>query len=151
MPKLKTDYYYNIYDGKREFPRLRNRNGAVFSKVNGVWGYDFLKSEVEYKGGGAQNNTNPLASFRDHAVVQIGNDIYDPSYGKIYRAGPNGTINDALLEFQKAAIFGYYQPIKPGTVVPGPDKKLRVPPTALGIIVELMDPTKLQLTTTEIK
>ncbi len=84
-------------------------------KVNGVWKYTFTKTEVNYTGGDAQNNKNPLATFGAHVVVQItmkGADgktkvvIYDPSYGEKYDG--HEKLNDNLLDFQKKALFGFF-------------------------------------------
>jgi hypothetical protein len=47
------------------------------------WQYRFtnqpVPAEVTYGGSQAQNNGNPLASFTNHIVVEIGGKFYDPS------------------------------------------------------------------------
>ena len=54
----------------------------------------------------AQNNSNPLAMFGNHALVFISDTLYDPSYGVAY----SGNIIPALESFQKEAIqyFGTF-------------------------------------------
>ena len=51
-----------------------------------------------------QGNTAPLASFKGHNLVAIGNALYDPSYGQIYS---KATTDASLKEFAKQAVQGY--------------------------------------------
>jgi hypothetical protein len=77
----------------------------------------------------AQNNTNPLASFPNHAVVRIGTKIYDPSYGQTYTS---------LQDFQDKAIDGFYT----RDVVPGVGAVWRIRRNKPGakLAIEFFDP-----------
>jgi hypothetical protein len=79
--------------------------------VNGVWQYiwqDGANANVQDQNGIAgQNNSNPASAFFDHFVVQIGNMLYDPSYGLPYALGP---ANNPLVNFATAAVAGYARP-----------------------------------------
>ncbi len=141
--------YYNV------IPQIKTRNAnqglLLDTDANGKWNYVFdpKHTEVQYKGGPSQSNTQPLSTFVGHVVVLIGNDIYDPSYGKIY-TGPAGPriVGDttALLKFQQQAVFGFYDLPKKNT----DDMKLapRVPIGAFGIKITAItqtDPLYLKL------
>lgn len=113
----------------------------------GKWKYNLAGNpEVKYNGGLGQNNQNPMATFQEHKVVRIGNDIYDPSYGRIYRAdrGVNDTeaIRSALKNFQATA-FGFFK------VYAAPNGVryngvLRVPPKSWAMEIDAVDSDKLQ-------
>lgn len=52
-----------------------------------VAGYDYVdgvQGTVETPGLAAQGNPDPVNYFNHHRVVQIGDTIYDPSYGKTF-------------------------------------------------------------------
>lgn len=54
---------------------------------------------IDNFGAPAQGNKNPIAIFGDHALVEIGGKIYDPSYG----TGPFNSV----LDWEDASIDGY--------------------------------------------
>jgi hypothetical protein len=54
---------------------------------------------VDESGVKGQGNPDPLAVFGDHALVDIGGKIYDPSYG----TGPF----DSLVKWEDASVDGY--------------------------------------------
>ena len=89
-----------------------NNGNLNAQRVNGVWQYvwqDGVNANVQHdqNGIGGQNNGNPLSTFSDHFVVQIGNALYDPSYGVTYALGP---ANNPLVNFATAAVAGYASP-----------------------------------------
>jgi hypothetical protein len=91
-----------------------NYNNGSFNvqQVNGVWQYvwqDGANANVQQDltGIAGQNNLNPPSAFVDHWIVQIGNTLYDPSYGVTYELGP---ANNPLVNFATAAIAGYARP-----------------------------------------
>ena len=75
----------------------------LIAKVSnkGVWSYGWLvnPAQVDYGQGSAQNNTNPRGLFQDHAIIMIGKQYFDPSYG----GGPFAS----LLDLQNAELDGY--------------------------------------------
>ncbi len=143
--------YYNV------IPQVKTRNAnqglLLDTDANGKWHYVFdpNHTEVEYKGGLSQSNNQPLATFVGHVVVLIGNDIYDPSYGKVYY-GPAGAriVGDttALLKFQRQAVFGFYTPfinrLQKGKGKPEVDVN-RVPLNTNAIRIEQIDPASSKL------
>ncbi|MFW5872909.1 MAG: hypothetical protein ACOCVN_02870, partial [bacterium] len=54
---------------------------------------------VENPGIEGQGELNPVSTFVSHSVVVIGNEIYDPSYGKKYTS---------IQDFQQRAVDGFY-------------------------------------------
>ena len=54
---------------------------------------------IDQSGIAGQGNINPLAVFSTHALVQIGTQIYDPSYG----TGPFTSI----LDWENNSVDGY--------------------------------------------
>ena len=79
---------------------------TLFHQVNGQWEYQWLSPPaaaappVTYKGSiGAQNNEHARGSFTVHYVVQIGGELYDPSYGETYAN---------LRAFQDTSLDGIY-------------------------------------------
>jgi prepilin-type N-terminal cleavage/methylation domain-containing protein len=88
-----------------------NNGNLNVRQVNGVWQYvwqDGANANVQDQNGIAgQNNSNPASAFFDHFVVQIGNTLYDPSYGLPYVLGP---ANNPLVNFATAAVAGYARP-----------------------------------------
>jgi hypothetical protein len=75
-----------------------------------TWEYNWEgQPAVTYLGDPSQNNSNPFGAFFNHAVVMIGNTLYDPSYGVTYQSTlPNPTTDDLLNAFQTTALAGYY-------------------------------------------
>ncbi|MBP5620439.1 MAG: hypothetical protein J6X44_00335 [Thermoguttaceae bacterium] len=73
-----------------------SRRGIIVNP-NTSGGYFKVYSNIDGQGAG----TPKECIWRNHAVVEYGDNIYDPSYGKLY--GPtssnNNSINDALTEF----------------------------------------------------
>jgi hypothetical protein len=63
------------------------------SSLPDVWG------AVDETGVEGQGNGNPLATFNDHALMEINTKVYDPSYG----TGPF----DSLLDWEDASLDGY--------------------------------------------
>ena len=61
----------NIFS--RHFLYKKSQSGTYFSSDK--W------DAIDEPGVAAQGNSNPLAVFADHALVQKGTQIYDPSYG----------------------------------------------------------------------
>ena len=74
------------------------------SRVEAVLNAEKLPNAVP-----AQNNTNPLAIFNNHALVYINGILYDPSYGVTY-SGADSNVDGAVRDFQDRAIsfYGYY-------------------------------------------
>ena len=95
-----------------------------FKVVGGKPAYQFSETNVKDELGlPGQNNTDPASLFNNHALVKVGTELWDPSYGAIYTS---------LLDFQQKAIFGYY------TL----DGKIN---NQLKMTIELQDPSKLDL------
>jgi hypothetical protein len=61
---------------------------------------DNMESDVvDAAGIGGQNNSNPHPYFADHALVTVGNRIYDPSYG-------NGSYFNSKVAWEDLALWG---------------------------------------------
>jgi hypothetical protein len=99
-------------------PRYKGNEDKVYVKKAGKWVYNWqgregtteVGPELSYSPDDtlkAQNNANPRAEFPNHAIVLIGNKIYDPSYGVIYTGA-----NDGLSAFQEKAVWGIAESAK---------------------------------------
>jgi hypothetical protein len=70
--------------------------------------YVFAKATVtDQQGIPGQWVANPASNFLNHIVVQVGSDLWDPSYGTIYLASNGGPTNNVAIAFQRQALDGY--------------------------------------------
>lgn len=94
---------YNLVD-----PAGIVNGGAHFVPINAnKTGYKFTETNISDEDGLAgQNNANPSSLFNNHSLVVVGTQFWDPSYGAIYSGDK---LESSLLEFQKSAVFGFYQ------------------------------------------
>ena len=127
-----------------------------------TWHYSFNanRSQAIYSGSDSQSNPMPNATFANHEVVRVGNDLYDPSYGQVFKAAPDAKAGEefqsALLKFQVASVFGFYKVTTAGKRIADPNNPGATLVAANEVYMEIdrVSATKLQLrtqTVTEVK
>ena len=104
------------YPAAGPFENVMSNSGGAPLEITGNIGeqkYKFVTVKVaDQPGAKGQWVTNPASLFVNHVVVQVGSDLWDPSYGAIYPATDGGPTNNLAIAFQKDALDGYYE-IKP--------------------------------------
>src|SRR5207244_1387631 len=87
-------------------PTLLYPTEGMRPNAQGIWDYAWAIQPAvvtRLTGLPGQNSPNPLSRFVNQYVVQIGNLLYDPSYGVTYAY----TAANPLGAFEAAAIDGY--------------------------------------------
>jgi hypothetical protein len=125
-------------------------------KGTGTWQYEWETTPAgpqvrDLPGLPGQDTKNPISTFSNHVVVDIGTRFYDPSYGLVYSNPVN-----SLIDFQNRALAGFY--IMKDRTPPGGGKGVRAmlirkAPTATVVTDPQSGKQKaadLQVTTTQV-